>query len=285
MYKAVEGVSYVRYDQFGVKLDPSTKEEEEAKQFIADADDTEGFSKFVPANDGLYQKAMEMAMEPKFHGGRKDVDKKIEDMNDDEKEVFNLMEDELNIKEETGAIDDDFILMLNGGIPALEHVAAEKKRRANASGEDNTGVIVFSDENAPPESVGEHPMMIPNYKEKMAGVIALLEKQEEMRKQAQLAKEAKNVKKEIEVEKELKKMVNQKDLDDVFASYMQKEYQDEQIGDLEGDEGVNPLHFINDIEGEGEEHKEGEDPDVYDYGDLSEGDLGDEKPSNYDLLE
>jgi hypothetical protein len=34
---------------------------------------------------------------------------------------------------------------------------------------------------------------------------------------------------------------------------MDKEYKDEQIGDLEGDEGVDPLAFI-----EGEEGEEGE---------------------------
>jgi hypothetical protein len=45
---------------------------------------------------------------------------------------------------------------------------------------------------------------------------------------------------------------------------MNKEYQDDQIGDLEGDEGVDPLAFI-----EGEEGEEGE-PDFYDYGDLSD---------------
>ena len=39
-------------------------------------------------------------------------------------------------------------------------------------------------------------------------------------------------------------MVNQKDLDDVFKVFMTKEYKDEQIGDLEGDEGVDPLAFI-----------------------------------------
>jgi hypothetical protein len=30
-------------------------------------------------------------------------------------------------------------------------------------------------------------------------------------------------------------------LDDVFKAFMQKEYKDDQIGDLEGDEGVDPL--------------------------------------------
>lgn len=47
---------------------------------------------------------------------------------------------------------------------------------------------------------------------------------------------------------------------------MNKEYTDEKIGDLEGDEGVDPLAFI-----EGEEGEDGE-QDFYDYGSLSDGD-------------
>jgi hypothetical protein len=57
-----------------------------------------------------------------FKGGRKDVDKKLEEMNEEEKAVFACLEDEKNVL--AGAYDeleDDFILMLNGGKPALEY--------------------------------------------------------------------------------------------------------------------------------------------------------------------
>ena len=47
---------------------------------------------------------------------------------------------------------------------------------------------------------------------------------------------------------------------------MNKEYAEDQIGDLEGDEGVNPLAFIEGEEGEGDE-----DGDI-DYGELTDGD-------------
>ena len=50
---------------------------------------------------------------------------------------------------------------------------------------------------------------------------------------------------------------------------MDKEYKDEQIGDLDGDEGVNPLNFI----GEDGELQEDDDEDMIDYGELSDGDL------------
>ena len=51
---------------------------------------------------------------------------------------------------------------------------------------------------------------------------------------------------------------------------MTKEYQDEQIGDLEGDEGVDPLAML---EADEMEEREAVDEDgLYDYGDLSDGD-------------
>jgi len=59
---------------------------------------------------------------------------------------------------------------------------------------------------------------------------------------------------------------------------MNKEYQDDQIGDLYGDEGVDPLGYIED-EDEVERNavdEEGED-DMLDYGSMSD---GDEKASN-----
>ena len=42
---------------------------------------------------------------------------------------------------------------------------------------------------------------------------------------------------------------------------MNTEYKDEQIGDIEGDEGVDPMQFIEDED------------DMLDYGELSDGDM------------
>jgi len=75
---------------------------------------------------------MEMAKEPTFKAGRVDVDKKVEEMNEEEKEVFNLMENE----EAKDEIDDDFILMLNGGVPA--HDLAKQPKKG-----ENDGIIVI----------------------------------------------------------------------------------------------------------------------------------------------
>jgi len=119
--------------------------------------------------------------------------------------------------------------------------------------------------------------MIPNYKEKMADVIAALDKQKELRKFNQ-------EKKDREVEKQAKEVVNQKDLDDVFKVFMTKEYKDEQIGDLDGDEGVDPLAFIEGEEDEERQAVEEGDDGMYDYGDLSDGDEMEHPPQPSDMV-
>ena len=65
----------------------------------------------------------------------------------------------------------------------------------------------------------------------------------------------------MKIEKEAIKAVDQGALDEVFKSYMDNEYKDEQIGDLEGDGGVDPMQFIDDED------------DMLDYGELSDGDM------------
>ena len=49
-FKPVEGVSYVKYDQFGIKIDP----DDEARKYIADVNDNQGFSEFIPAVGDQY---------------------------------------------------------------------------------------------------------------------------------------------------------------------------------------------------------------------------------------
>lgn len=130
--------------------------------------------------------------------------------------------------------------------------------------------------------MGEHPMMLENYKERMAHVIEMLEKQEEFKKEAVQSGQRRDV-----VDVRARNLVNQKQYDDVFAAYMAKEYKDEQIGDLEGDRGVDPLAYLEELEdeesaaadpakrappqlkpdAEGEEEEE-----YFDYGELTDGD-------------
>lgn len=127
--------------------------------------------------------------------------------------------------------------------------------------------------------------MLENYKERMADVLQMLEKQEEFKKEAALAGKRQDV-----IDFQARKLVNQEKYDDVFAAYLEKEYHDDQIGDLEGDPGVDPLAFLEEEEeraedpaksaalpGNAGEAKEEEDDDEYvDYGELTDGDEMDE---------
>ena len=119
-------------------------------------------------------------------------------MTEEEKAVFDCLEDDVAVF--AGAYDDlqdDFMLMLNGGKPALELINNMPKPK-----HENDGIIIVEDEGP---ATAEHPMMIENYKEKMADVIAMLAKQQEIRDEAV----AKGLKPK-EVETEAKEAVDQK---------------------------------------------------------------------------
>jgi len=60
-------------------------------------------------------------------------------------------------------LDDDFILMLNDGKPAIE-LAKEMKPPMLDATHENAGVEVVKDE--------DHELMIPDYKERMTDIIA-----------------------------------------------------------------------------------------------------------------
>jgi len=64
-----------------------------------------------------------------FKGGRKDVDKDVAKMTEEEKAIFdvldnanihNIAEVTIGVDGQYEELDDDFILALNGGVPALE---------------------------------------------------------------------------------------------------------------------------------------------------------------------
>ena len=101
----------------------------------------------------------------------------------------------------------------------------------------------------------------------------MLDKQSEIRKFA----EGKGFKEAQQIETQAKQAVNQRALDEVFTAFLNKEYQDKQIGDLEEEAQIDPLAFI-----EAEEAKEGEDDEYYDYGELSDGEMP-AAPSNFGL--
>ena len=89
-------------------------------------------------------------------------------MNPDEREVFECLEDEVNVF--NGAYEelpDNFMELLNGG------VIEEKPQLNYEEVEENKQIIRFDDKEDP---MGSHPMMIENYKEKVADVVAMLDK-------------------------------------------------------------------------------------------------------------
>ena len=62
------------------------------RQYLASDGDDLGFQ-FIPANEEQLLKATEMLKKEKeFRGGRKDVDKKVEDMTEDERAVFEVLD-------------------------------------------------------------------------------------------------------------------------------------------------------------------------------------------------
>ena len=126
--------------------------------------------------------------ESAFKGGRKDVDKDLTEMNDEEKAIFDVLDNAnihnhqevtIGVEGDYEELDDDFILALNGGVPALELIDKEPKTKHNTIN-DEAGMLI---EDLPPVAgKDDEGGMIDNYKERMADVIAQLEKQEDFKK-------------------------------------------------------------------------------------------------------
>lgn len=105
-----------------------------------------------------------------FKGGRVDIDKKVDQMNADEREVFECLEDEVNVF--NGAYEtlpDNFMELLNGGV-------IEEKPQLNFEEVEENKQLIRIDDKEEEGPMGAHPMMIANYKEKVADVVAMLDK-------------------------------------------------------------------------------------------------------------
>ena len=199
----------VEYDEYGYKKEGEVVDGHNFRDFLAPSGDNAGFE-FVAADEEAQEKAKEILDEMKFRG-RKHIDKKVEKMTQDEKEVFAAVDgDEINdfmepgheivgqIAEESDMkvpekkmvyeeIEDDFISILNGGMPALELISeVDKKKFENEAINDNQDVIVVGEENDDEMEEDQDPNMISNYKERMKNVLELLEKQQDYKKEAAL---------------------------------------------------------------------------------------------------
>ena len=108
-----------------------------------------------------------------FKGGRVDIDKKIEEMTPDEREVFECLEDEENIFNDAyETMPDNFMELLNGGVI--------EEKPINEDFEENKNLIRLEDEEKEDAKLNNplnsHPMMLANYKERVADVVAMLDK-------------------------------------------------------------------------------------------------------------
>ena len=84
--KPSEGVTFVEYDKYGFKKDDNT-------DFLAKEGDNVGFE-FIAPNPEQMSKVLQIQEEAGFQGGRVDIDKTVNKMNQEEKAVFECLEDE-----------------------------------------------------------------------------------------------------------------------------------------------------------------------------------------------
>lgn len=176
--KAADGVDFIKYDVLGNAISeaPKPEDKDDIRNYLAVEGDDRGFE-YVAPNDEQMKKVLELQAESAFVGGLIDVDKKVEKMTVEEKAVFDCLEDDVNVfKGAYEELDDDFLLMLNDGKPALE-LTNKPPPSLGVSNHENAGVEIIKEEDA------EHPMMLPNYKDRMADVIAMLDKQNDLRKE------------------------------------------------------------------------------------------------------
>ena len=93
-------------------------------------------------------KVLQIQEEAGFQGGRVDIDKTVNKMNQEEKAVFECLEDEQNVF--AGAyeeLDDDFITMLNDGQPMMhsESKPEQPLTLIPESEHENAGVEIIKD--------------------------------------------------------------------------------------------------------------------------------------------
>jgi hypothetical protein len=91
-------------------------------------------------------------------------------MNPDEREVFECLEDEVNIFNDAyETLPDNFMELLNGGV-------IEDKPQLNFEEVEENKALLRIEDTEEEGPMGGHAMMIANYKEKVADVVAMLDK-------------------------------------------------------------------------------------------------------------
>ena len=140
LYKPSTGVEFKQYDRFGFDKN------DELTQYLARDGDEAGFE-YIPASEEQMAKIREIQAQMAFQGGREDIDKKVEDMNVEEKAVFDCLNDEQNVFADAyDELEDDFVLMLNEGKPALEQINQMNQPPMLDGNHENAGVMIIEGE-------------------------------------------------------------------------------------------------------------------------------------------
>lgn len=109
-YKPADGVKFVEYDAYGL---PKTEEIMKMKREMNMKDED------VFRDDGTQVLFIKPPEEYKLYGYHRNVDIERKNMNEDMREVYDMMQDRDNEVPEDEIIDDDFLKMLNDNQPAL----------------------------------------------------------------------------------------------------------------------------------------------------------------------
>ena len=147
-FKPAEGVKFVRYDQYGVPMEPDAETGFDYQKHIATEDMAPGEAMYIEAPPEM---VAQMYARPKA-GIQRDIDKDISKMTQEEREVFNCLEEEEQVDAFEGQsagyeeLEDDFLMLANEGLPALvedKHVPAQTGDEYS-----NKNVVIVRDEEA-----------------------------------------------------------------------------------------------------------------------------------------
>lgn len=214
-YKPAEGVKMVEYDAYGL---PKTEELEKIKKELNMKDDD------VFRENGSQVLFIKPPEEYILHGHHKNVDILRKDMNNEMREVFDMMEEVDNEVPEEDCIDDDFLAMLNDNQPAL------REKNSNDEYEELSGCDDFDefedmgegDEEAMRKAKEEADAFLKNMPVGLS---------EEMQMRLAGAREFLANKKAMKTDLQSE---SQAEIDDVFQDVME-EYQDDEIGAIQDD--------------------------------------------------
>ena len=208
-YKPAEGVKMVEYDRFGLPINEQmTKMKKELN--LRDED--------VLRDDGTQVLFIKPPEEYRVYGYHRNVDVERKDMNQEMKDVFDVMEEkEVQVLEDE-CIDDDFLHMLNDNQPAM--VEREEEYKVEAVGPNDFKELAEDEEEAMQRAREEADAMLVDMPPGLS---------DDMQMRLAGAREFLSNKNKKETEP-----VNQEEIDNDFQDIL-GEYNDDDIGAVQDD--------------------------------------------------